>query len=91
MPTETSQKLTCKACTKDFLVIPQEQVFYKKKGLPNPDNCPDCRRKRRLSLRNERTLHKRKCDQCKKDIISTYRADSPYTIYCQECYWRYLG
>ena len=87
----TSIKKTCKCCEKDFKIIEPESAFYKKKKLPDPENCPDCRRKRRLSLRNERKLFKRKCDKCEKETISTYRADSPYTIYCQECYWEYLG
>lgn len=89
--TAKSEKATCKACNKDFLIIAQEQAFYKRKGLPWPENCPECRRKRRLSLRNERKLYKRKCDKCKKEIISTYSSESKYIVYCQECYWEYLG
>lgn len=81
----------CKACGKDFLIIEQEQKFYKKKDLPLPDNCPDCRQKRRLSLRNERKLYKRKCDKCQKEMISTYAPDSKYIVYCQECFWKHLG
>tara|TARA_B100000315_G_C14297812_1_gene460415 strand:+ start:249 stop:527 length:279 start_codon:yes stop_codon:yes gene_type:complete len=81
----------CKACSKDFLIIEQEQKFYKKKDLPFPENCPDCRQKRRLSLRNERKLYKRKCDKCTKDMISTYSPDSKYIVYCQECFWKHLG
>ena len=86
---KTKQK--CKCCDKEFLIIPQEQKFYDRKKLPNPDNCPKCRQKRRLSLRNERNLYKRKCDKCDKEVISTYKPDSEYTIYCQECYWEHLG
>lgn len=89
--TAKSEKAICKQCSKEFLIIPQEHQFYKRKKLPTPENCPECRRKRRLSLRNERVLYKRKCDKCKKDIISTYSADSKYIVYCQECYWDYLG
>lgn len=89
--TSNSEKVHCKACKKEFLIIPQEQAFYTKKGLPKPENCPECRRKRRLSLRNERKLYKRKCDKCSKDMVSTYSAESPYKVYCQECYWEYLG
>lgn len=90
-PTAKSDQKSCKGCGKEFLIIPQEQSFYKRKDLPWPDNCPQCRQKRRLSLRNERVLHKRKCDKCGKSMISTYREDSKYIIYCQECYWEYLG
>lgn len=89
--TTNSEKAHCKACSKEFLIIPQEQTFYTKKGLPKPENCPECRRKRRLSLRNERKLYKRKCDKCSKDMVSTYSPESPYKVYCQECYWQHLG
>lgn len=82
---------TCETCQKQFLIIPQEQEFYKKKDLPWPTNCPECRQKRRLSLRNERKLYKRKCDKCQKDIISTYAPDSKYIVYCQECFWQNIG
>ena len=86
-----STKTACKECEKDFLIIDEEEKFYEKKKLPHPEQCPSCRQKRRLSLRNERVLHKRKCDKCSKDTISTYAADSEYQVYCQECFWEYLG
>ena len=89
--TSKSEKQNCKACGKDFLIIAPEQTFYKRKGLARPENCPSCRQKRRLSLRNERVLYKRICDKCKKEIISTYKADSPYQIYCQECFLQHFG
>jgi len=87
----THEIKTCETCQKQFLIIPQEQEFYRKKDLPWPTNCPECRQRRRLALRNERKLYKRTCDKCKKDIISTYRPDSPYIIYCQECFWENMG
>jgi len=89
--TAENAKLVCKNCDKEFKIIPQEQAFYDRKKLPQPENCSKCRQKRRLSLRNERNLYKRKCDKCQKEVISTYKEDSEYTIYCQECYWEYLG
>lgn len=88
MPNLTAK---CALCTKDFHIIPQEQKFYQKKGLPSPTNCPECRQKERLALRNERKLYKRTCDKCKKEIISTYAPDSKYVIYCQECFWQYMA
>lgn len=81
----------CTDCQKEFKIIPQEQVFYEKKKLPLPTRCPDCRRKDRLKLRNERNLFHRKCSKCEKEIISTYRPESEFTVYCQECFWQYIG
>jgi len=42
---------------------------------------------RRLMWRNEKFLYRRKCDACQKNIISIYHQDSPYTVYCQKCWW----
>lgn len=81
----------CGRCSKDFLIIEQEQRFLQKKKLPSPTSCPDCRQKRRLSLRNERKLYKRPCDQCKTPMISTYSEESTYVVYCQDCFWRHIG
>lgn len=90
-PTGKSEQQTCTKCSKNFLIIAQEQEFYLKKDLPWPDYCPECRQIRRLSLRNERKLYRRKCDKCQKEIISTYSPESKYVIYCQECFWEHLG
>ncbi|MBI2453228.1 hypothetical protein HYV56_00830 [Candidatus Peregrinibacteria bacterium] len=49
------------------------------------------RQKERLLLRNERKLYRRKSDKCQKNMISTYSAESGYIVYCQECFWQYLG
>lgn len=86
-----NQVKNCTNCQKDFRIIVQEQQFYQKKNLPLPEHCPECRQKERLLLRNERKLHQRTCDKCKKTIIATYPADSPYVIYCQECFWEMLA
>jgi hypothetical protein len=42
---------------------------------------------KRLLFRNERTFYKRPCDLCKKDIITVYSPESPYTVYCHDCWW----
>ena len=85
------EQRTCELCGKPFLVIAQEQDFYIKKDLPWPVHCPECRQKRRLSLRNERKLYRRKCNKCQKEIVSTYSPQSKYMVYCQECFWQHLG
>lgn len=90
MDTQISQKNICISCQKEFLILPLEQIFYKKKNLPLPEECPECRRKKRLSLRNENTLYKRNCDNCSKTTLSTYRPDSPYKVFCKDCYWQSL-
>lgn len=90
-PTGKPEQAVCQFCSKSFLIIAQEQNFYLKKDLPWPVHCPECRQKRRLSLRNERKLYRRRCDKCQKEIISTYSPESQYKVYCQECFWQDIG
>ena len=91
----------CKTCQVNFEITDLDLKFYEKvspvfkttEGLslqlkiPPPTLCPDCRQQRRLSFRNERNLYKRKCDLCKKDIISIYSPDKRYIVYCSDCWW----
>ena len=61
--------------------------FYKKINVPLPTFCPKCRLARKLVWRNERSLYKRTCDICKEIIISMYKANVEFPVYCHECWW----
>ncbi|MEK7187352.1 MAG: hypothetical protein AAB691_00720 [Patescibacteria group bacterium] len=84
MNPETRQ---CQNCKNAFVIEAQDFEFYKKIDVSSPTWCPECRRQRRLAFRNERSLHHRMCDLCKKDIISRYPAEVPSPVYCPDC-WR---
>lgn len=80
----------CKQCNAEFSVEDSDLEFYKKMSpkfgektfeIPSPTLCPDCRRQRRISFRNERELYKRKCNLTGADIISMYPADVPFPVY----------
>lgn len=89
--TEKSETKKCAKCEKEFLITPQEQAFYDKKNLPQPNVCSKCRRDRRRGLRNARKLFSRTCDKCKTELMSTYPQESPFIVYCKKCYWESLG
>jgi hypothetical protein len=74
-------------CKKEFEIRDADLIFYEQVKTAPPLYCPDCRMAQRLVFRNERTFYKRKCDLCKKDMISLYSLDSPYTTYCHDCWW----
>ena len=76
----------CQNCQKDFSIEPEDFTFYEKIKVPPPTWCYECRMKQLLIWRNDRSLYKRKCDLCDKTIITIYHPDSPYTIYCCDCY-----
>lgn len=80
-------KQQCKQCSTTFVVTDQDQAFYTKIQVPAPTFCPNCRAQRRMVWRNERTLYSRQCDLCHKNIISIYAADSPYKIFCYNCWY----
>jgi len=81
----------CTLCNAEFDLIEDEIKFYKKRDLQFPIYCPGCRADQRIRLRNKRAMYKRKCDGCKETLISTFKKDSPYIVYCLECYWKHIN
>ena len=86
MKSETKQ---CQNCKKDFIVEPDDFLFYEKIKVPPPTFCPECRNQRRMSWRNERSLYKRKCSAPKhnEEVISMYDPKSPYVIFDNKYWW----
>ena len=84
MPQETRN---CQNCKNDFTIESEDFGFYIKIDVPAPAWCSLCRSVRRMAFSNERTLHKRKCDLCGKESISIYDKDTPFPVYCIDC-WR---
>jgi len=77
----------CQNCKKDFVIEPEDFVFYKKIDVLVPTFCPDCRYQRRLAGRNEWNFYKRDCDLCGKSMVSIYNPSYPGPVYCQSCWW----
>jgi len=42
--------LHCTDCEREFVFNTGEQRFFRSKSLSEPKRCPECRRKRKLSL-----------------------------------------
>jgi hypothetical protein len=78
---------TCKTCSKEFEIRPEDTIFYEQVKTVQPLFCPECRMAQRLMFRNERVLYKRPCDLCKKDMVTLYSPESPYVVYCSKCWW----
>ncbi len=76
----------CQNCKNQFIIEPDDFGFYTQMKVPAPTFCPQCRMIRRLAVRNERSLYKRQCDLCKKEVVSTYSPDKKLRTYCPECY-----
>ena len=76
----------CQNCKEDFTIESDDFSFYEKIKVPAPTFCPHCRFVRRMIWRNERSLYKRKCDMCSKNIIVMYDDKVSFPVYCSECY-----
>lgn len=81
------QNKTCKTCATEFTITAGDLEFYEKMGVQAPLWCPDCRFKRRAVWRNEKTLYKRICALCNRNVISMYHERAPHPVYCNDCWF----
>lgn len=86
----------CRQCREIFEVTEDDLAFYdkvspvfeeKKYSIPPPTLCTDCQHQRRLAHRNERHLHRRKCDLTGEEIISFYSKYKPWKVYAPDAWW----
>jgi len=87
---------TCINCKKEFKITEEKRNFLDKMSpifdgvkynIPEPTRCSECRQKRRLSFRNERSLYSRNCDLTNKRIISVFDSNKSYKVYSQEAFF----
>ena len=53
--------LKCEACTKNYNIVEPELMLYRRLNIPVVRQCPDCRYKARIAIRNPRKLYHRQC------------------------------
>ncbi len=84
----TQEILKCINCKRNYKIIENEFLFYKKMHLPIPRKCFYCRHRDRVRRRGPYKFWDRTCDFCQKAIKTNYPPDSPEIVYCEECYKR---
>lgn len=77
----------CQNCKKTFVIEVDDFSFYEKIGVPAPTFCPQCRRQRRMTWRNDFTFYNRKCDSTGKNIISLYSPEKDRKVYSVKEWW----
>lgn len=82
-----SQILTCEVGNHAFTLEEGDIAAYKKFGFEPLPICFPHQHQWRLSFRNDRFLHRRKCDLTGADIISMYPQDTPYKVYEREAWF----
>ncbi|MBN2086802.1 hypothetical protein JW758_00475 [Candidatus Peregrinibacteria bacterium] len=78
---------TCVRCKSQFEHLPDDIKFYKEYDFPSPELCPDCRHQNRIAYRNERVLYRRNCDLCGNLVVSIFSINTPFPVYCSDCWW----
>ena len=79
--------LGCQNCKKDFVVEPDDFLFYEKIKVPAPTWCSECRMIRRFSFLNVWNMNWRNCDKCKVKTLSMYTPEQKIKVYCPDCWW----
>ena len=46
--------VTCCDCGRDFVWEKGEREYYWSKGLADPKRCPECRQRRKITIRSDR-------------------------------------
>ncbi len=82
-----SEIKNCQNCKKDFTIEPEDFKFYDKVKVSRPTFCPECRLIRRMATFNVRNLYNRKCSNCGKKTVSIFNSNSPYIVWCFDCYF----
>jgi len=82
----TKEVLKCINCGRNFKIIGQELLFYRKMTLPIPRKCFYCRHKDRISRRGEYKFFTRKCSNCNLDTFTNLTEEVAPIMYCEKCY-----
>ena len=77
----------CQNCKNDFKIESDDFSFYEKIKVPPPTFCPECRMIRRMMWRNVRSLNKRECFFCNKNLISMYSERDGVPVVCTDCFF----
>jgi hypothetical protein len=91
--------LKCARCERNYKIIPNELIFYRKMEIPIPRNCFYCRYEERLTRRNPFRLWHRRCMcdreshahrgvKCEAEFDTSYAPERREIIYCDSCYKR---
>ena len=83
----STETLPCQGCKRPFHIQPEDREFYQHIEVPSPTFCAECRLKRRLAFRNERSLYKRICALCNSSVISMYSPDKDFMVLCPDCFY----
>ena len=89
--------LSCIECKRNYKIVQNELIFYRKMDIPIPRRCFYCRHANRVKRRNPFKLWHRQCvcdkknhlhgtKKCEVEFETSYAPDRPEIVYCEDCY-----
>ena len=80
--------LVCIKCKRNYKIVQNELIFYRKHSIPIPHKCFYCLNSERLKYENPLKLWHRKCmkNECDNEFETSYAPDRLEIIYCESCY-----
>jgi hypothetical protein len=89
--------LICLECKRNYKIIPNELIFYKRMNIPIPRKCFMCRHESRVRDRNPLKLWHRECmckesthfheeGKCPNEFKTSFAPERPEIVYCEKCY-----
>lgn len=88
--------LSCIECARNYKIVQNEFLFYKKQSIPLPRRCFYCRNTARIRFENPVKLWHRSCmcevekhghkEKCPNEFETSYAPERQETIYCESCY-----
>ncbi|OGI68597.1 hypothetical protein A2738_01815 [Candidatus Nomurabacteria bacterium RIFCSPHIGHO2_01_FULL_42_15] len=82
----TNEILRCIDCNRNYKIIDQELMFYRKMNIPLPRKCFYCRHRDRIVKRGPYKFWNRNCAKCNMEIMTNYSPERPEIVYCEKCY-----
>ncbi|MFA6550148.1 MAG: hypothetical protein WCT36_02215 [Candidatus Gracilibacteria bacterium] len=71
---------------KPFKITGRELALHQQMKVPLPENAFDLRYRERFHRYNPRKLYARRCQKCSKNFQTTFPPDSPYIVFCEQCF-----
>ena len=91
-----NEVLACLECGRNYKIVQNEFLFYKKHNIPIPRKCFYCRHTERMKLENPFKLWRRSCmcdiekhghvGKCPNEFETSYAPDRSEIVYCEKCY-----
>jgi hypothetical protein len=82
----TKEILRCIECERNYKIMEQELLLYRKMKLPIPRKCFFCRHQDRVKRRGPFKFFKRNCDKCSIETYTNLTKEVAPIMYCEECY-----